>query len=461
MKNYYLYFCFLFVILCAVSCKTKENESNVSENKQVSGDPGAGSVKKLRIMGHWYGEGKKETLVREAVREFSLLNQDLNVTLEFPHQIYKFKDESELFFLENDSVTQMVKKNEWPWDVLFLDRERYKYVGQNLKDPNWGEKYLVNFEDQQWFTAAHKKDFLTSLNLSESYGGILPGPVLEGISYVLFVSTSVEKKLGIKVKDLDMNFSDFTEYARKVYEYNTTHSDKITFFSTQMGNAPLLMFSQVVLSIYGKAEGGDRKDALASLDKAYKIMESIAAYKPLDQSNSIAGLGYDKAQRILFDKNCLFDLQPTWIYLLWLKSNPAGTLQMRPCELPSADQCRSPFYPGFFQVIFVVPKNCNNPKEAEKFIKFISSGEIADKWIKYSRCPTGLKNNISYTEFGQDLFNIYFRHIQNKYGNNQVETDLSGFLFKSEKKINFSENNILSGSMTAEACMKEVLRQLK
>jgi ABC-type glycerol-3-phosphate transport system substrate-binding protein len=355
----------------------------------------------------------------------------------------------------------MVKKNEWPWDVLFLDRERYKYVGQNLKDPNWGEKYLVNFADQQWFTAAHKKDFLTSLNLSESYGGILPGPVLEGISYVLFVSTSVEKKLGIKVKDLDMNFSDFTEYARKVYEYNTTHSDKITFFSTQMGNAPLLMFSQVVLSIYGKAEGGDRKDALASLDKAYKIMESIAAYKPLDQFNSIAGLGYDKAQRLLFDKNCLFDLQPTWIYLLWLKSNPSGTLQMRPCELPSADQCRSPFYPGFFQVIFVVPKNCNNPKEAEKFIKFISSGEIADKWIKYSRCPTGLKNNISYTEFGQDLFNIYFRHIQNKYGNNQVETDLSGFLFKSEKKINFSENNILSGSMTAEACMKEVLRQLK
>ena len=414
----------------------------------------------LRIMGHWLGEGKKELIVRESVREFSLLNQNSQILLEFPNQIFDV-EESQLYFAECDSISKMVLANKWPWDVLFCDQERYRRVGELINDPNWGETYLVDFSKRPWFINVHKNGLFESSNYKARYGNTIPGPILEGITDIMFVSEEVENKLGIKVKSLDMTSGELLQYAKAVYDYNTSHSDKITFFSTQLVNATSLLFMQLLLSEYGKTKPGSRGEGIRALEKTYKFLEQLSKYKPTEQYIDYTGILYDKAQRILFHDKCLFSLQPTWMYLLWQNSNPEGIKKMRPCEIPSLDAGVSNFYVGMFQVIFVVPKNAQNPEAAERFIQFISSAETADKWIKYSKCPTGLKTTISYTDFGQDLFDIFFQHLQKKYGNNQTEIDLSSYVLNSKSTIDFKVPDVLNGNLTAAQALNNAIRQIR
>jgi ABC-type glycerol-3-phosphate transport system substrate-binding protein len=413
------------------------------------------------MMGHWYGEGKKELLVREMVREFSLLNQDIQIQLEFPNQIFSTVPEAELYFAECDSIQGMIEQNKWPYDILFCDQERYKKVGQQINDLNWGKKYLVDFSEELWFKDAHKSGLIEAMGLKERYGGIMPGPVIEGITNIMFVSEYVEKLLGIKVNDLDMTFSDFLSYAQAVDSYNKSHNDKITFFSTQLKTASANVFSQFVYSFYGKTETGSRAEGLKAIEEAYLAFEKLSKYDPIEQYMSSKGMSYDVAQRILHSDKCLFTIQPTWMILLWNKSNPTGLAQMRPCEIPSLDNHTSKYYPGFSQLIFVVPKNSQNPEAAKRFIKYMSTTETADKWVKYSKCPTGMKTTMSYNDFGQDNYNIFFRHIQKKYGNNQFDVDIVKLLFNKNTTIDFKVDDVLDGKTSAHDALKNVEKLIR
>ena len=96
---------------------------------------------------------------------------------------------------------------------------------------------------------------------------------------------------------------------------------------------------------------------------------------------------------------------------------------MQPCEIPSLDNKKANSYSGRYTSVFVVPKNAKNSEAAELFIRFIYSKQIADKWVKYSKCPTGLKNIISYSDFGNDSYAHFSQHITKKYGDILDEDD--------------------------------------
>jgi spermidine/putrescine-binding protein len=149
------------------------------------------------------------------------------------------------------------------------------------------------------------------------------------------------------------------------------------------------------------------------------------------------------------------------MYLLWNNSNPVGIKVMKPCEIPSMDNKISPSYSGFYQTIFVVPKKAKNIEAAKKLIQFISSSETAEKWIKYSECPTGLKTQISYSDFGQEEFEQYFRHLQNKYGNNQLDVDLPQLLFGKKINIDFKIEDVLKGHISANEALEQVKKQVR
>ncbi len=456
-KSWYIFILIsTFFVFLACSKKT-EVPTKVAVETFVKSQ----NVNKLRIMGHWYGEGKKELLVRELVREFSLLNQDLDIELEFPHQIFKFDDEAELYFIECDSIQGMVEKNSWPFDVLFCDQERYKKVGQQINDMQWGKKYLTDFSQEPWFKAAHKDGLFETINFAEKYGGTLPGPIIEGIVNILFVSEDVEQKVGIKVKDFDMTYDDFLSYAKAIYVYNKNTSDKISFFSRQYQFAIDNLFKQLTMSALGKSVVTSYQEAFDALSDAYEAFEQLAKYDPLVQYVNYSNLQVDVAQRKLYEKKFLFNIEPSWMILLWNKLNPDGLKKMRPCEIPSFTGKASPYYSGFFQVIFVVPKNCANPEAGKRFIKFITSNETADKWVKYSKCPTGLKNTISYTDFGQDKYEKYFRHLQKKYGNNQVDVNLANLLFNTNANIDFHYTEVLEGKISASEALRLLKMQIR
>jgi len=458
-----LKFCFILFTFFSISgCGQKELSENGNNNdkKRVTVTKSSKEKKKLKIMGHWFGEGKKELLIREAVREFSLLNQDLDITLEFPNQIFKDVKASQVYIATYDSIIKMVNTNTWPFDVIKGDYGTYSEVSKRTNNHYWGKTYLVDVSERDWMKNSHKVGILNS-EFATMYGDIIPGPVLESITDILFVSEEVEKKLGITVKMLDMKASDLLEYAKVVSEYNKRNNDKITFFSNQYYLANDLIFQQMALSAYDRNEPGNKDEAVIAIEKAYRILDEIAEYKPIEQYIDYTGLSYDDASRKLFTDKCLFSMQPSWIYLLWSNMYPNEVKYMKPCEIPSYNQGNSKVYPGFHQSVFAICKNAANPEGAERFLKFIASKDIADKMVKYSKCPTGLKNSISFTDFGLDKFDVFFRHVQKKYNNNLKQVNLSKYLFNTDKTIDFKVKELLSGSISADEALKNVIAQIK
>lgn len=451
-------FIFIFFLILGIFNSCKEDTKDGSQDIKISGS--GKEVVTLNWLGHWAGEGKKETLIHEIAREFSLLNQDINLALKFPHEVYTYKDESELFIIGYHEIVKMVQNDHWPWDVMLCDQERYVKAGELLKDPQWGKKYLVDFSKEPWFNSVHKKGLFDSGELLEKYGGIIPGPILEGIANILYISEDVEKLLGIKVKRHDMEFSDFLSYAQVVYNYNKTHDEKISFFSTQYSSGLASLLSQLVQSEYGKTTFTSKQESLSALRKVYEKLEQLSVYKPIEQYTTFPGMAYDAAQRVLKHDKFLFNLQPSWMYLLWNNTNPKGTNVMKPCEIPSMDGKKSPTYSGFYQVIFAVPQHSKNVEAAKRFIKFIASEQTAETWIKYAKSPTGLNSKISYSDFGQEEFELYYRHLQNKYGNNQKEVNLSKLMFNTNNNLNFNTEYILQGKMTASEAIRNLEKQV-
>jgi ABC-type glycerol-3-phosphate transport system substrate-binding protein len=366
-----------------------------------------------------------------------------------------------VFGVTFDTIAKMAQNDVWPFDIMLCDQWLYYFASVELKDPDWGKKYLVDFSQEPWFKDAHKPGILEDGEHSKLYGGIVPGPIIEGVSNVLFVSEKVENLLGIKVKRNNMEVNDLLMYAQATDNYNKTHSDKITFFSRQNNDALLIMFNQLLHSEYGKLKYTSTQESFRALATVYETIEKLSAYNPIEQYTKFPPeLSYEAKQRTLKENSFLFNLQPTWIFNLWANSNPEGAKVMKPCEIPSMDNKTSPAYPGSYQVVFVVPKHGKNVEAAKDFIRFMSTNEVAEKWIKYSKCPTGLKSQISYSDFGQEEFDKYFRHLNTKYGNNQIEIDSSTILFGKKSTINFNVDQVLSGSLTAQEALRNVKNQV-
>ena len=67
-------------------------------------------------------------------------------------------------------------------------------VASVLNDNQWGEKYLMDFQNEDWFINAHK-DYVLNVNTYKNiYGGIAPGAFIEGAWNLLYVSSEVEQK---------------------------------------------------------------------------------------------------------------------------------------------------------------------------------------------------------------------------------------------------------------------------
>lgn len=442
-------------------CQSSEKKVQVqgTELRQQSSD----NITQLNWMAPWYGEGSKEQMMREAGRNFAFIHQAIDLETKFTNEAYP-----DLFWWTavSEGMLDMIEKDEWPYDVLICEKGHYKNIATALNDPHWAEKYLVDFSKEDWFVEAHREGVLKSESVISTYEGIVPGPLLEGTIYILYVSTEVEEKLGIQAKRLDMTFDDFLEYAKVVYQYNQTHSDKIGFFSTQDASAVSRLFKHLTLTAYGKEKFLSKQASYKALATAYEAFEELSKYKPTESFVDYGELDDNNIQYQLNEKDYLFNMEATWIYNIWEGSNPEGVKVMRPCELPSIEGKTPTHYEGDFQTIFAVPKRGKHVEEAKKLIRYLTSSDIGEEWIKNTRCPTGLKTRISMTDFGQGEFDVFFRHMEDKYGINFKETDLYTLLWGKSPSYPYDEvtfnadfmhQDVLNGNISA----REALRRIK
>lgn len=433
-----------------ISCSSDENTSLDAHQELPKFD---GQVP-LHWFGQWYGEGKKETLVREISRDFAFLNQDIEMNLKFPYQAVGIAESADPFRPVADTIAQWVRDDRWPYDVMLCDKWFYEDVALVLNDNQWGKKHLMDFQDEEWFIDAHKDYVLNVDTYKGIYGGIAPGAFIEGAWNLLYVSSEVEQKLGLDVKNYNMTVDDLIEYAETVDRYNKNHDEKITFCATNYKTFDLVI-THMLLSELNNSNDYRSANLITALHNVYKKLEKLAKLNASVQHHQYASdreLKHDKA---------LFHLHSTWAVMFWQKSNPEGEKLMTPCEFPSMDNKIAHSYSGIYNAIFVIPKKAKNKEGAIKLMKYISSPDIAEKWENYSKCPTGLENRLSINEFGTDDFSLFSRHIADKYDSKLVETTVSLiFTEKYRRNINLHELDVYYGNMTANQAIQSIRNQL-
>ena len=436
----------LLPLLISVSCKS-DKSSTVEFDHSIDLQTDQSNLKWL---GQWYGEGKKELLVREMSREFMFLNQDINVELQFAYQYAQIDSFADPFRHIADSILSWVQNDRWPFDIFVCDKWFYADVAGLLNDPKWGQKHLVDFKNEDWFRKAHKNYVLSAEEYTGNFGDIAPGAYIEGMWDLLYASSIVEEKLGIKVKDYDMSIDDFVEYARVVYQYNQTHDDKITFVATNYQNLEMVL-EQVVMSEVGDASQKSSAEQLQAVERALKKIEELAKYQPTVQHHTYA------TDRELKQEDALFHLHATWVTLFWQRSNPEGEKFMRPCEFPSMPGKAAYAYSGTYNAIFAVPKKAKNRDAAVRLMQYMSTVDIAEKWENYSKCPTGLEGRMSFTEFGTDDFSNFSKHMDAKYNNRLIDVNLGDDLFNGkQQQINYNLLNVADGQMTASQAIRNI-----
>jgi len=376
------FFSILAVFFCLTACLHAEN-------------PAVPSSRTLRWMGHWKGEGSREKLTREVLDDFTFENQEIAVQFAFAADILPEKS------IETESrfIADMIQSGDIIWDVVWLDTFIYNRVANLLNDPDWGRKHLVDFSEVPGFTATQKPEAIDGGAAFKETGGIFTGPYIEGFFYALWYNTTVAKKLGLNIREEEMTVDDLLHYAQQVDNYNRTADVPVsTFIDFKMSGS----FHRMAYNLYLSSPLSDVDGKTRQVLDAF---ESLGNFHPLLYENT----SWQDAARLLTEDKALFLIDPTWRYNLIEADFPELLSKLRLAQMPGFQ--KQTFYAGGFIPVWAVMKNSPNRDAAVKLMQFWSRPEIAEKWVRYTKNPTGLKGNLYDPEYGLDNFAEYQRKL--------------------------------------------------
>jgi hypothetical protein len=435
------------------SCK-----GDTAEKRELSVLEVVESGKQVRFIGQWQNEGKREKLVRDFVRQYSFQNQEVDVELKFPEEVYY--DRSDLFSNQN-FVSKIMMESNPEWDIIRLN-DQYEAIAQVCGDSLWPKKYFVDFSTIPEFrrnTASH----LLSEEVKNRWGGIIPGPFIEGQYWALWSNAEVAKKVGIEVKQYGMTAADFVSYIKAVNTYNTNNpGDYIT--PLHEANDWQTVFP-IFFHLYATALSNNQQfneisvteEKLIAWHEALRVFEELAAYNPLNPDWRT--VGWNDSRFDLINEQCLFYSNGSWMYNIWNEENDVNTLKCFPNEYPVFDEAKA--YPGGYLIMWGVLKNSPNREAAVDFLLAMTTPDIAEMWVQYTKCPTGIKGKLTDVSFGTDQFEGFSNHIQSKYGSNTYRTseDMSQYALGSAS-IKTYYREVLLGEISADEAMNKIRNEL-
>lgn len=407
----------------------------------------------INWIGQWAGEGDKEKFLLEFANEYEFINQDVKVNLKFRDKVYNSKDET-AFILEQ------LKNPKPEWDILTRIHVNYNAIAAALNDPDWGEKYLVDFSKVPEFMESHKS-FINTNMYKYRYGKVIFGPYNEGQLCDLYVNTEVAKKMAITVKQYGMTFDDFEGYLKAAYEYNKSHEYIAPIFEDAAWIQSEIIFKQLFLSLMDNyqevIETNLTAKKLDALGKCYKACEQLSKYEPVIKNRM--QMNWSRDNDFPLNDKCLFFPNYTFMYNIWKVKGKEKMFKMMPCELPVFKP--SCAYLGGYVANFAVLKNSPHRDEAIKLMMYWCKPEIAEKWVRYTKSPSGVIGNLTTSSFGVDQFESFIYTIDKKYGTNTIqELDNQYFLGLKNFRIPYRVIEVLEGRMTAKAAIDELKRKL-
>ncbi|MCC7300868.1 MAG: carbohydrate ABC transporter substrate-binding protein, partial [Verrucomicrobia bacterium] len=271
------------------------------------------------------------------------------------------------------------------------------------------------------------------------------GPYIEGFFYALWYNTAVAEKLGLNIREEEMTADDFVYYAQKVDEYNRTAAEPISTFVDFKHSGS---FSRLAYNLF---LSGNLSEPDKALRQILNTFESLGRAHCLLYNNPESG--WQDAARLLMDDKALFMIDPTWRYNLIQKDYPQLLPKLRLAQLPGFQKQR--YYAGGFMPVWAVMKNSPNRDAGIRLMQFWSRPEIAEKWVRYTKNPTGLAGNLYDPEYNGDPFGAYQRRLS---AGREIRPDVFA-LKKGDspvQKIMGHLYPLLSGKQTAEEAYKTV-----
>ena len=448
---------FISLLTVIVSCSGNSLNINKKGEKEIS------AIKvttQLNFVGHWLYQAKREDLVREMTNEFEFLNQDCKVNLAFPEDIYYSRSKENC---EEEFVAQQLLAEHSKYDIIRIN-DAYLKIALYMKDPDWAKKYVVDFSQYPDFINNTMPELVND-SAKSKWKGIIPGPYLEGYNYCIWYDRDLAKEVGIDIKQLGMTIEDLIQYVKAIDAYNKSHNTDITpihecsDWSTINALAFRLFLSE--LDNWKEAlKDNVTENKLKAFHKTLKAFEELSKYhaysKSWKQTEFLPSLNYPMKHKSFFYVNA------SWMYNYWQKIANKEVINMVPNELPVFKP--SPIYFGGYSVMWAVPKNAPNKEEAIKFLLFMNKPDIAEKWSRYAKCPTGIKGNVTSVTFGKDHFEDFIYNINKKYGFNKLSFnyfDNNLVLGVSRNKVNMHTIDVATGIMTADEAFADIKRQIK
>jgi len=447
----------LFLIGCA-----DNDELTVKKRDDFKGTSKQ-TAKRLNWMGHWMHEHDREILVKEVAQNFELMNPDIKVNLKSSRQIMRSRGPE----IVGKFLADMIKSGNIEWDVVRMNQFIYQHVAEQLGDLNWGKKYLVNFEEVDGFNQTQKSFIIDDPVYRKQTGGILVGPYIEGYYMAIFYNKNVAEKMGIEIKQYSMTFEDLLGYIKTVEEYNNKHNTNIAaLYESANWITMKVMFQNLFkseLKNFSKAKeevGSDEKNK--AFLKTFQAFEQLGKYNPL--IDSYKDNIFYKTRHLVLNDECLFFVNGIWMYNHWMGIDEEKTKKMIPAELPVFRKVNH--YSGSFIPTWAVMKNAPNREEAIKLLMFWSRPQVAERWVRYAKAPTGVAGNISPSDIGNDPFDQFLIKITDKYGSNIHYSDNAGYILGEKNQllqqhINKKLLQLLDGNITAQQAYDETMKEVK
>ncbi|WP_168442709.1 hypothetical protein [Pontiella desulfatans] len=377
--------------------------------EDISADTG-----KLRWMGHWKGEGGREQMVREVLDEFRFLHPKLDVEFQFASDVLPEKSQ----LSAANCIVEMIRSGTFDWDVVWLDPLIYSMVADQLDDWDWGRKHLVDFCAVPGFGKTQKNFLVEGKDAHRYTAGVFPGPYIEGFLYTAWYNQSVADRLGLDIREEGMTEKDLLGYVEKVHAYNQTAAEPIAAFLdvARSGSFRRLYYGLLYSCLpecdsEGEADGPTIAEAYARTDAFFG---ELGRYQPTE-GNAASVTWPDAARFMLVENRALFFFDATWRYNAFKTACPERIGQLRLAQMPGFGG--NSHAVGGYLTTWAVLKNAPGRDAGIELMRHWSRPPIAQKWVRYTKCPTGLKGDLYDPTFGQDIHAEFQRRLRLKCNN--------------------------------------------
>jgi len=434
--------------------------------------PAWSETKQLNWIGHWKGEDKREDLVNEVKKEFEFLHPEVQLNFLYNREIdaqgdnYKWKNAY--------TIVEMIQTGNIKWDVIFLDVFVYDHVAELLNDPFWGSKHLVNFSNVPGFLQTQKDFLVEDPFYRNKMGGIFTGPFIEGFFYCFWYNIDVAEKVGINILERKMKIDDLLIFAKQLSEYNQKNNTSIPLIRMSTWNRLDSLFEHLFKSQFDDPKFAIDQSFNTRKEKAFRdtllFFEQLSQFQPI-LNNDRKTLGWAEWKQGFLENKGLFAAGGTFFYSHFKATGSENYNKVRPAEYPVVKKTNG--LVGIYTPVFAVMKNSPNKKAALDLLLLWSEPKIAEKWVTYTRNPTGIKGSMNdpalrtLMELKEDIYGKFLEDMMEQYSElpmRHFQQPL--YVFGKKNPVSSSEFRenlalILEGKKTAEEYYNDIMMRYR